>query len=955
MMTSQRYSKPAHQQPFGGIGEPTIVADEQFIERQRLFEDFLSSDRQYGGGDRDYREMIRTMLRDGKRRLIINLNDLRQTNANLATGLLQSPLEWIPPLEVALREVATNLHDPSSNNTTSPWDPNQRLHAGFTGSFGALHTTPRHLSARLLGRLVCLDGIVTSCSLVRPKLLRSVHYHSHRRMFLMREYHDATMLDTSGAGAAGAFNSGAFGSNLNYPTTIAGEESPLVSEFGLGQYRDYQTVAMQEMPERAPAGQLPRTVDVILDDDLVDVVKPGDRVRIIGVYKSLTNPSGSTVPGYFRAAVIALNVRALMAGQVDANSPTALDSRSMNMFNDDDLHNIRLVARRRDIFDLLARSLAPSIYGHEWIKRAVLLQLVGGLEKNLPNGTHLRGDINLMLVGDPSTAKSQMLRFVLAVAPLAIATTGRGSSGVGLTAAVTTDRETSERRLEAGAMVLADRGIVCIDEFDKMSDADRVAIHEVMEQQTVTIAKAGIHTSLNARCSVLAAANPIWGQYRETASPQENIRLPDSLLSRFDLLFIVLDKAEPQSDGRISEHVLRMHRYLPPGIVEGQPIDEKAFDLANGSDDEDGYEGGDEGRGVPGHDAVFQRHYARAPRRKTEAGTIEEEEEEEEEDNDDGDEILTITFLKKYLQYARNNMRPVLTKAAMDHIVTAYVDFRQHRSNTKSDDSTGKQVQTFPVTPRTLETLIRLATAHAKVRLSTRVDKRDAKIAQQLVEYCLYKEVKKKRKPGKRGKLQPSESESSDGEDERDAEETPSQKAPSKDEKSVGRPGDELHLYGLSLEEVASHSSAIMSSQLQPAAELADTTEATGTFVSIDSQLKDSLRNTDGSGSFVDQSQLSAIDDAEAAGVGPLLYLHSLQREGDTLLVPPPEEVVTRVRETLNRLRARSSSAVFTTTIVELQSELGEQLENPNWLQVVLKEMQRLNQVMLSDGNIYII
>lgn len=372
-------------------------------------------------------------------------------------------------------------------------------------------------------------------------------------------------------------------------------------------------------------------------------------------------------------------------------------------------------------------------------------------------------------VGDPSVAKSQLLRAVMKISPLAISTTGRGSSGVGLTAAVTTDSETGERRLEAGAMVLADRGVVCIDEFDKMSDEDRVAIHEVMEQQTVTIAKAGIHASLNARCSVVAAANPIYGSYDLSLSVAKNVSLPDSLLSRFDLLFILIDRASPAEDRAISTHVLHMHMHRSPGddgrlAVDTQLEADVNFDVRTGP----------QGVNLPrkAWDALPQTGVAGAARacchrRCNKCNSLSHAPspatsrsclffriplhslfllppcppQDDDRENTgrfaasiytrgskkkEGKPISSLT-LKKFISYAKNRpVEQVLTDAAVEHIAEEYADIRTSVMN-------GDNGASLPVTARTLETLIRLSTAHAKMRLAKDIELQDAEAAVKLL------------------------------------------------------------------------------------------------------------------------------------------------------------------------------------------------------------------------------
>merc|ERR1739846_42852 len=488
------------------------------------------------------------------------------------------------------------------------------------------------------------SGVVTSSTGVLPQL-SLIKYDCDKCSYIMGPFVQSQNQETKPGVCPECQSRGPF--NINMEETL---------------YKNYQRVTMQESPGKVPAGRLPRSKDAILLGDLCDTCKPGDEIELTGVYTNNYDGSLNTAQGFPVFATV------IMANHILRKD----ESNATKSMTDEDIKAIVALSKDERIGERIVASIGPSIFGHEDIKRGLALALFGGQAKDKSDKHKVRGDINVLMCGDPGTAKSQFLKYVEKVAPRAVFTTGQGASAVGLTAYVQRSPVTKEWTLEAGALVLADKGVCLIDEFDKMNDADRTSIHEAMEQQTISISKAGIVTSLKARCSVMAAANPIGGRYDPSMTFSENVDLTEPILSRFDVLCVVRDTVDPTGDEHLARFVVGSH-------MRNHPLAEEAD--------------------VERMEAI---------EKKLASAT-----------NLAGVDKIPQDLLKKYILYAREKTHPKLHDMDQDKVAKMYSDLRRESLATGS----------VPITVRHIESMIRIAEANAKMHLREFVHEDDVNMA----------------------------------------------------------------------------------------------------------------------------------------------------------------------------------------------------------------------------------
>ncbi|NEU58418.1 minichromosome maintenance protein MCM [Halorussus sp. MSC15.2] len=512
-------------------------------------------------------------------------------------------------------------------------------------------TDIREIRARHVNTLVSVQGIVRKATDVRPKIQEAA--------FECQRCGTLTYIPQSSG-------------DFQEPHECQGceRQGPFQINFDQSEFVDSQKLRIQESPEGLRGGETPKSLDVHIEDDITGDVTPGDHVRVTGILHLEQQGSEQDKSAVFDV-------------YMDGISVTIEDEEFEEMdITDEDKKEIVELSQKDDIYEQMVDSMAPAIYGYDEEKLAMILQLFSGVTKHLPDESRIRGDLHMLLIGDPGTGKSQMISYVQNIAPRSVYTSGKGSSSAGLTAAAVRDDfgDGQQWTLEAGALVLADKGIAAVDELDKMAPDDRSAMHEALEQQKISVSKAGINATLKSRCSLLGAANPKYGRFDQYEPIGEQIDLEPALISRFDLIFTVTDQPDEEEDKRLAEHILQTNY---AGQLNTQRTEMSAPNISQAEVDNETQEV--------------------AP-------------------------AIEPDLLRKYIAYSKRNCFPTMTDEAMERIRDFYVDLR-----TKGADEDAP----VPVTARKLEALVRLAEASARVRLSDEVKIEDAERSVRITRSCL--------------------------------------------------------------------------------------------------------------------------------------------------------------------------------------------------------------------------
>ena len=484
-------------------------------------------------GSFNYVEQIDQMMPKRARYIVIDYNDL-VLHPQIESKFNESPDEILAAFARAIKEILQERFPQYATKIK------EEIRARIVNY--PVQRSLRQINAEIINKMTSVSGMVVRSSEVKP-LAKEITYKCSND-------HEFHITLEKGMTVPPLYRCGVDPKCTSKEFTIQPDKSRFI---------DFQIARLQELPEDLPPGQLPHYVDVTIKQDLVDNARPGDRIILTGIVRIEQEyfVGARSTSGLYRLRIDGNNIE-FLGGR---GSKTSRKTEREDISPEEE-KIIKSLSANPDIYNRLVDSFAPHIQGHTLIKEAILLLIAGSTQRLLQDGTKIRGDINIFLVGDPGTAKSEMLKFCARIAPRGLYTSGRGSTAAGLTAAVVRDKS-GIMMLEAGAVVLGDQGLVCIDEFDKMKPEDRSALHEVMEQQSASIAKGGIVATLNARTSILAAANPMYGKYDPFKNITENVNLPIPLLTRFDLIFVVRDIPSKEKDSRIAKHIINL--YTPGG------------------------------------------------------------------------------------------------------------------------------------------------------------------------------------------------------------------------------------------------------------------------------------------------------------------------------------------------------------------------------------------------------